>query len=503
MAEEVISEAEERFEKLRKTVGLFVGPIVLATVLLMPIPSLKPEAHRLAAVLGFVITWWVCEPVPLAVTGLIGATLCVVLGAANAKELLASFGDPIVFVFLGSFMLAQSMMVHGLDRRVALSILGTRFVGNSPRRLMFAFGAVAAFMSMWLSNTATTAMLLPVASGILLEVAGLESRRRGVTVNPRNMKLSTGLMLMLAYSASVGGIGTPIGTPPNLIGIGMIEHAGTRISFTRWMSFAVPMLVAMYLALYVVILRMHRPEVKRLDGLSDYLIERRRALGTWSRGQVNTLICFGAAIALWVAPAALVALFGDRSWQVSLYSKRMPEGVAALVGASLLFILPVNWRERQFTLRWSEAAQIDWGTIFLFGAGIALGDLATRTGLAKVLGEAFVAGTGVNTASGITLLAIVVGILVSEATSNTAAASIVIPMTIAVCQQAHIDPVGPAVGACLGASYGFMLPVSTAPNALVYGTGMVPITKMAKTGIVFDVIGALIIWAGVRLLIGS
>jgi sodium-dependent dicarboxylate transporter 2/3/5 len=502
MAEEVISEAEERFEKLRKTLGLVLGPVVLLALLLTPMPGLKPEAHRLAAVLGFVITWWVCEPVPLAVTGLIGSALCVALGAANAKELLASYGDPIVFVFLGSFILAQSMMVHGLDRRVALSILGTKFVGNSMPRLIFAFGAVAAFVSMWLSNTATTAMLLPVAAGILAEVAGLESRRRGEAVDPRTLRLSTGLMLMLAYSASAGGIGTPIGTPPNLIGIGMMDRSGIHISFTKWMSFAVPMLVAMYLVLYVIIMWMHRPEVKRLEGLSEYLLERRQALGGWTRGQVNTLICFGLAVTLWVVPAGLVALFGEKSWQAELYSKRMPEGVAALVGASLLFVLPLNWAKREFTLTWKEASQIDWGTIFLFGAGIALGDLASRTGLAKAMGEAFVSGTGVTTANGITLLAIVVAIVVSEATSNTAAASIVIPVTIAVSQQAHINPLGPAVGACIGASYGFMLPVSTAPNALVYGTGMVPITKMARTGIVFDVVGALIIWAGVRLLIG-
>ncbi|MGI8908026.1 MAG: SLC13 family permease [Candidatus Sumerlaeaceae bacterium] len=503
MAEEVISEAEERFERIRKTFGLIAGPIILLTLILLPMPGLRPEAHRLAAVLGFVITWWVCEPVPLPVTALLGPALCIILGAAGAKELLASFGDPIIFVFLGSFILAQSMTVHGLDRRIALTILGTRFVGNSTPRLIFAFGAVAAFLSMWLSNTATTAMLLPVASGILGEVAGLESKRLGHTVDPRRLRLATGLMLMLAYSASVGGIGTPIGTPPNLIGIGMIERlTGTRISFTRWMSFAVPMVLVMYLVLYVIIMWMHKPEVRRMDGLSDYLLDRKRSLGSWTRGQVNTLVCFSVAILLWITPAVLVGLFGDKSWQMELYSRRMPEGVAALIGAGLLFVLPVNWQRREFTLRWREATEIDWGTIFLFGAGIALGDLASRTGLAHTVGHAFVQGTGVTDINGITFLAVVVGIVVSEATSNTAAASIVIPVVIAVCKQAGIDPVGPAIGACIGASYGFMLPVSTAPNALVYGTGMVPITKMAKTGFLFDIVGAVIIWGGVRLLIG-
>lgn len=499
--QEVLSAGEERFEKWRKTIGLFLGPALLVLLILFPIEGLKPEAQRLAAVMSFVLVWWVCEPIPIPMTALLGPALCVVLGVADAKKLLAGFGDPIVFVFVGSFILAQAMMVHGLDRRVALTILGTRWVGNSTRRLIFAFGLVAAFLSMWLSNTATTAMLLPVALGILRELGDLEERRTGRLVDIRRMNLSTGLMLMTAYAASVGGIGTPIGTPPNLIGIGMINTmAGKQISFVGWMTFALPLLTAMYLMLFVLILWLHPPEIRRMEGLSDYLVERRRALGPWSRGQINTLIAFGTAVLLWTAPAFLAMADGPEAKAVKAYNQLMPEGVAALLAAGLLFVLPLNWGERRFTLTWEEASRIDWGTVFLFGSGIVIGSLAFSTGLAEAFGRTVVWVTGLSGAAGITLVAAFLGIIVSEATSNTASASMVIPVAIAVARQAGVDPVGPAMAACLGSSYGFMLPVSTAPNAMVYGTGMVPITRMVRAGLLFDAVGLLIIWGGLYLM---
>lgn len=501
MAQEVLSEAEERFERIRKSVGLLVGPALLVGLLLFPIPGLKPEAQRLAAVMSFVLTWWICEPVPIPMTALLGPALCIVLGIAGAKSLLAGFADPIIFVFLGSFILAQAMTVHGLDRRIALTILSTPWVGDSTRRLLFAFGIVAAFLSMWLSNTATTAMLLPVALGILREVSQLAERRAGAPTPTRQMRFSTGLMLMTAYAASVGGIGTPIGTPPNLIGIGMIESlAGVRITFTGWMSFAIPLVSAMFLALYGLIVFLHPPEISRLEGLAEYLKERREALGNWTRGQVNTLVSFATAVILWTAPVFILLVAGDDA--AKSYSRLVPEGVAAILAAGLLFVLPTNWQEQRFTLTWEQAARIDWGTIFLFGGGIVLGNLAFTTGLATAFGEQVVQVTGLSGPGGITLVAAFLGILVSEATSNTASASMVIPVAVAVAQQAGVDPVAPAVGACLGASFGFMLPVSTAPNAMVYGTGLVPITRMARTGILFDIAGLLVIWGGVRLLVG-
>jgi len=502
MTEGRISETEERIERWRQSIGLWLGPLVFVVLLAVPLPGqISPQAHRLAAVLGWTLVYWVCEPIPIPVTALLGPALCVALGVAEAKALLASFADPVVFVFIGSFLLAEAMTVHGLDRRIALTILSLRWVGDSTRRVLFVFGAIAAFLSMWISNTATTAMLLPIALGILGEMGGLLARQTGQTVELSRLRLSRGLLLMTAYAASVGGIGTPIGTPPNLIGIGMIrELAGKSINFVGWMKFAVPMLLVMYGILFGLIVWLHPPEAARLEGMSGYLRGRRAELGPWTRGQVNTLVAFLTAVTLWVAPGVLALVAGANSHAMDVYQKLLPEGIVAILAACLLFFLPVNWKARRFTLTWAEAARIDWGTILLFGGGIALGTQAFSTGLAQALGEGALKATGITSLGGITFLAVAMGILISETTSNTASANMVIPVAIAVAKAAQVDPVLPALGACLGASYGFMLPVSTPPNAIVYGSGMIPIPSMVKTGIIFDILGLFLIWGGLLLL---
>jgi len=315
------------------------------------------------------------------------------------------------------------------------------------------------------------------------------------------MKLATGLMLILAYGASVGGIATPIGTPPNLIGIGMIrQQLHMDISFLHWMLFAVPSTLVMFGVLYILIYFMYRPAHSRIEGLKEYLSERKAGLGKLNRGQANTLFAFLTAVVLWVLPGILALLPGAqfKSWADS-YQKLMPEGVVAVIAASLLFLLPVNFKKLEFTMKWQQATRIDWGTILLFGGGIALGKLAFSTGLAGSLGKSILMGTGVSGSGMITLLAIVLGVIISETTSNTASATMVIPVAISVAQAAGINPLAPALGACLGSSFGFMLPVSTPPNAIVYGTGFVPITKMVKTGLIFDIIGIGVIWATVML----
>jgi len=502
LAKEVISEAEERFEQWRKLVGLVLGPALFILLLMFPSAAFTPAGAKLGAVLTLALVWWMCEPIPIPVTALLAPALCVVLGISDAKALLAGFADPIVFLFIGSFILAQAMQLHQLDRRLAMRLLSLRWVGNSTTRVIFCFGAISAFLSMWLSNTATTAMMLPIALGILTEIAALMERQSGKPVSMHGLRVSTALMLMLAYAASIGGLGTPIGTPPNLIGIGQIRTAtGLNISFLGWMQLAVPIVVIMFLALFALILVLHPPEIQKLEGLSDYLRRRREELGGWSRGQVNTLFAFAVAVVLWIAPGIISLFEGGTIGPIGkAYGRLLPEGIIAILAASLLFLLPTNWKQREFTISWSEAVKIDWGTILLFGSGIALGQLAFSTGLANAVGQSIITATNVSGLSSITFFSATMGVLVSEATSNTASATMVIPVVLAVAKQAGVSPVAPGFAACMGSSYGFMLPVSTAPNAIVYGTGLVPITKMARTGILFDLLGLVIIWAGVLLL---
>lgn len=506
-AELTISPGEERFERIRKGVGLWLGPIVFIAIWFTPFENLTPQAHRLASVLSLVVIYWICEPIPIPVTALLGPSLCVLLGIAPAGPLLASFAEPIIFVFIGSFLIAQAVMAQGLDRRIALTILSMKWVGSSTRRVVFAFGAIACILSMWLSNTATVAMLLPIALGILAVMGDLMESQTGRRAEIRNMRMSRGLLLMTAYAASVGGIATPIGTPPNLIGIAMIrEQLATDITFAGWMKFALPITIVMFFLLYVLIVLLHPPEVRQLEGMEEYLRSRRLALGGWTRGQINALVGFGVAVVLWVAPGILTALgalvpgiFGEYD-PVAWFKQRLPEGVVAILAASLLFFLPVNFKKREFTLNWEQAARIDWGTVLLFGGGIAMGGLADSTGLAKTMGASIFDLTGVTSAAAITLFAILVGILISETASNTASATMVIPVAIAVAKAADVDPVIPAIGACLGASFGFMFPVSTPPNAVVYGSGMIPMPSMVKSGAFVGLVGLGVLWCSLRIL---
>lgn len=500
-SEGLLSPREQRFEHLRKMTGLWLGPLLFLFFMIFPVQGVSPEAARLAAVLSLTLVWWVCEPIPIPVTAILGPALCVVFGIAPAKELFAAFGDPIVFLFIGGFILAEAMMVHRLDRRIALGLLSLNWVGNSVARVTFVFGAIATFLSMWLSNTATTAMMVPIALGIVSEMREMMERQKTETVAADYAKMATGLMLILAYGASIGGIGTPIGTPPNLIGIGLIrEHLNLDISFVKWMQFAVPATIVMFIILFIIIRLMYRTKINRVEGLAAYLQERKKSLGPWTRGQINTLIAFFTAVILWTLPGILALLPFEPVQQFrDQYRTLMPEGIVAVFAASLLFLLPTNFRQGEFTITWKEATKIDWGTILLFGGGIALGGLAFSTGLADNLGKSILQGTNVSSLGAITFLAIVFGIFISETTSNTASATMAIPVAISVANAAGVDPLAPALGACLGASFGFMLPVSTPPNAIVYGTGYVPITRMVRTGIIFDIIGAGVIWATVML----
>jgi sodium-dependent dicarboxylate transporter 2/3/5 len=499
---ETLSEKEEIFEKWRNTIGLFLGPFLALVVYFTDMPSLSPKAHTLAAILSWIVVWWICEPIPLPMSAVLSSVLCVVFGVADAKTVFAPYADPIIYLFLGSFILAEAMAIHGLDKRFAYAIMSLKFVGNSTARILLAFGFICAFLSMWISNTASTAMMFPIALGIVYAMTDITAKKTSKRVNPLKLRFGTGMMLMAAYAASAGGIATPVGTPPNLIGIAMIEKfCGVEIAFFHWMSFALPLLLILFVLLYFLMYFLHKPEVTRIEGESEFVADQRAQLGTWTRGQKNALICFLITVALWLVPGILAVIYGEASPLAKASSKMIPEGVAAIIGATLLFLLPVDWKKREFTITWKQATKIDWGTLLLFGGGIALGSLMFDTRLAEVIGTSLLKMSGATSVWGITFGAIFIAILVSETSSNTASANMVIPVMIALAQAAGVNPVPPAIGATFGASWGFMLPVSTPPNAIIYGSGMVPITSMIRAGILFDILGALVIWGGLYILL--
>jgi len=484
---EALTAAELRLDRARRTAGLFAGPALFAALLAFPLPAPTPEASRLAAVLGLVLVWWMTEAVPIPVTSLLGPALAVALGVGSAGELFAPFGDPIVFLFLGSFVLAEAMAASGLDRRFALAVLARRSVASSPTRLLAAFAAITAGISAWLNNTATAAMLYPIALSVLAALARAEG------ADPRRLRWGTALLLVVAYAASIGGIATPVGTAPNLITLGQLEAlAGVRIPFFHFMVIATPVALVM-LGLLVGWLRFALPpDVAAPRGERDLAAER-SALGPLSRRERNVLAAFLATVAAWVGPGLLAVALGPGSALAKDAQRLLPEPVVALFGAGLLFVLPVDWRARRFTLEWREAGRIDWGTLLLFGGGLALGGAMFRTGLAAAIGQGLVAWTGSDSLAALTFLFAWVALVLTETTSNTATATMLAPLVIASAQAAGVSPVPPALAMGLASSMAFMLPVSTPPNAIVYGSGCVPITAMIRHGFVLDLASALVV----------
>lgn len=487
---------EERFDRIRRRVGAVLAPAAFLVTLLVPLPGLSDEAHRLAAVMAAVVVLWISEALPMPVTAMAGVAACVVLGVAPAKEAFAPFADPLMFLFIGSFVLARAIFVHRLDRRMAFGVLSLRWVGARPSRILLAFGAVTAFMSAWISNTATTAMMFAIGMSILAFLHDNE-RAGGGRVDRR---YATGLMLMTSFAASVGGLATPIGTPPNLIGLGFIHEAiGVRVPFFRWMCVGVPIVLALFLFLYFYLDRLCPAGTREIAGAAQMLRSERDRLGPWTRGQRSTLIACLVAVALWILPGIVAILAGDGSAAFLEATRKLPEGVAALLAVALLFMLPGEPGKR--ALSWEDAARIDWGVVLLYGGGFALGVLSFQTGLAEALGRGLTGVLPVHGGAGLVLVATAAAMLLSETTSNTAAANMIVPVVIAVARAQGADPLAPALGATFGASLGFMLPVSTPCNAIVYGSGHVPLARMIRYGILLDIVGVVVITTCVTLLI--
>ena len=477
---------------MRRTVGFFLAPAVFIALLALPLAGLSPAAHRLAAVMAAVIVLWVTEALPLPVTALLGAAASVVLEVAPAKEVFAPFADPLMFLFIGAFILARGIFLHQLDRRVAYAVLSLPWVGARPARILVAFGAATALISAWISNTATTAMMFGIGLSIL---AALQSQTAGSTMDPR---YASALMLMTSFAASVGGLATPVGTPPNLIGIGFIRsQLGVEVTFFQWTLIGIPVVTVLFGFLAVYLNAVGPSGVRELPAGGELIRHEREQLGPWTAGQRSVALAFSLTVALWVLPGVAALIWGQGSSIYLALSRRMPEGVAALVGAALLFILPGR---NGPAITWREASEIDWGVVLLYGGGFALGVLSFQTGLAEAVGRGLTGLLPGHGSFGLLVASVVLATILSETTSNTASANMVVPVVIAIGRAAGLDPLEAALGATFGASLGFMLPVSTPCNAIVYGSGYIPLSRMMRWGLALDVVGVVVIVTLVRLL---
>jgi sodium-dependent dicarboxylate transporter 2/3/5 len=453
------------------------APALAVAIALAPL-DLPENAHRLAAIFVAVILLWVTEAIPIAVTALLIAPLMVVAGITDAETAFAPYADPLLFLFVGGFMIANSMTRHGLDRRIALGLLSVPFIAGVPSRVRAAFMVVAVLISMWISNTATAAILVPIFIGLTDEQE-----------DPAAKRSATGGLLAIAYAASIGGLGTPVGSPPNLIAMRFLERAGHRLSFFDWVKLGLPTALLLTFAVYLLFQR-------RSPATLGGAVLAKGEAPPWSRGELVTAVAFAAAVVGWMAPGVMEALGLPEARTVNAL---LPGGAVAMFAASILYVVPdAGAKER--VLPWREGVKIDWGIIMLFGGGISLGTQLFDTGLAEAISRGFVAVTGVDDLWTLTAFVTVFTIFFTETCSNTATANMLAPLVIAVATELEVSPLPPVLAVGLAASCAFMLPIATGPNAVIYGTGRVPQIEMIKAGFWLNVVATILILILLRLL---
>jgi sodium-dependent dicarboxylate transporter 2/3/5 len=446
-----------------------------------PLPLAEP-AHRTLVVLVVAAGLWLSEALPVAAVALLIPVLGLALGVTDAKGAFAGFGDPIVFLFLGTFLLIEAASIHGLQHRLASAVLGSKSVRARPGRLLWAVAWLGCGISAWMNNTATTALLLPLA----LTAERFASR-----------PLLVGVLLMASYGPSLGGIATPVGTAPNLIGLRLLEEAtGQRPSFAAWCGVFAPLAILFTFATTAWLRFRAGRDASPAELPADFV---ERAPERWSLAERTLVPLFVVVVLLWIGPGVLaVTPLAHADW-VRAWQTRLPEPAVPLLGGLLLFVLP-SGKPRTPILDGRVLARLDWSTLLLFGGGLSLGGMMFQSGLARALGEGLFHALPVGGTFGVVLASTLMAVLVSELTSNTASASLVVPIVLALAQAAGVDPVKPALAATVGCSFGFMLPVSTPPNALVFATGRVRMRDMVANGALLDAVGVIVVSVWVTLL---
>lgn len=506
------SETETPREELprRKRVGLLLGPaLAVGMYYLLGLdsdPELTVSGRAVAAMATLMAVWWMTEAIPLPATALIPLVALPLLNVymvddqtapATALEAAAPYADPLVFLFMGGFMIALAMQKWNLHKRIALRIVGV--VGTTPKMLVLGMMIATAFVSMWVSNTATALMMLPIAISVLA-VLGDDDSPAGEAVK---RKFSVGMLLAIAYAASIGGLATIIGSPPNVFVVAHMKSAyDVDISFVQWMMIGVP-LAAIFLVLAWLILTRVLFNVGDADlgGGREVIRREAAALGPMSRGEWTVLTVFTCAALLWVFHMYLAEW--DALLSVAPFFARLDDTVIAMAAGVALFLIPVSVRKGQFALDWKTVQSgMPWGVLLLFGGGLSLAAAISGTGLAEYLGSKF---TGWQAVPLIMLVAAVVVavLLLTELTSNTATAATFVPIVAAVgLAVGGVDGATVlAIGAALAASCAFMLPVATPPNAIVFGTGRVGVGQMIRAGALLNVVGLVLVTGIVYLVV--
>ncbi len=457
---------------LGRRIALVAGPLLCVIPFIFSAPAgLSDPAWRLVGLTLWMATWWLSEVIPLAATALIPIPMMPLLGIAEEDPIAASYADPLIFLFLGGFLIAAAMQRWGLHRRIALNIV--RVVGTSPGGIIGGFMIATAFLSMWISNTATSVMMFAVGISLIDYIEDHSDDAAKV----RNFGVA--LMLGIAYSASIGGVATLIGTPPNgLMASFLSDTYQTDINFSTWMLIGVPIMLVMLPIVWVWLTRLAFPiSGMQLSGASDVIQNEVDELGAMSRGEKIVLIIFVLTALCWIAGDFITGVLG----------LSISDTGVAIAASVALFAIPVSLKDREFALDWESAVDIPWGVLLLFGGGLALASAFGSTGLAESIGNGVSGLQNVN----IWLIVLVVSVVIiflTELTSNTATAATFLPIMGAAAVGLGQSPLLLVVPVAVSASMAFMMPVATPPNAIVFAYEGLRIQDMVKAGAILNVL---------------
>lgn len=447
-----------------KTVGFIGGLAIFFGLLFIPAPEgLSEEAWNTAAVTILMGIWWISEAIPISATALLPIVLFPMLGVSSISAATTPYANPLIFLFMGGFIIALAMEKWQLHRRIAMSILSV--VGVKPSSIIIGFIIAAAFLSMWVSNTATAIMMLPIAVSILNLVDSDDAKGK------TNFEIA--LILSIAYACNIGGMGTLIGTPPNALLAGFLnENYGVEISFLKWMMVGVPIMIVSLPVMYLVLTKFVYPiNIKELKGGKNLIKSQLEKLGKISEQEKIIAIVFVSAALLWIFRPLVTEIIPGLS-----------DAGIAILASVVLFMIPSGKGDKEGILIWSDTKRLPWGVLILFGGGLSMASAISSTGLAAWIGNGI---GGLSTWPVVLIIVIVVALIVflTEMTSNTASTAAFLPILASVAIGLSQNPLLLTIPMVFGASCAFMLPVATPPNAIVYGSGKITIPEMSKAGL--------------------
>ena len=458
-------------------VGLYLGLLLFLIMLISPAPDgLSDAAWKTAAVAALMAAWWISEAISIYATALIPIILLPLLGIADIRDTTAPYANPLIFLFMGGFIIAIAMQQWNLHRRVALRIVNV--VGAKPTSIIIGFIIASAFLSMWVSNTATALMMLPIAISVLQFVERNDESGTHVVTN-----FEVVLVLSIAYACNIGGIGTLIGTPPNAMLAGfLLENYGVEISFANWLLIGVPLVLLFLPIMYLVLSRIVYPiKMKELPGGREFIENQLQKLGSISAPEKRVAIVFICTALLWIFRQLLEEIIPGLS-----------DAGIAITAAIALFLIPSGQEQGEKLLEWTHLKHLPWGILILFGGGLSLAMAITTSGLATAIGEA-VSGLGTLPIIILILTVILLIIFLTEITSNTATAAAFLPILAPSAIGLGQDPMLFLIPAAIAASCAFMLPVATPPNAIVYGSGKINVAQMSQAGVWLNIIASLLL----------